>query len=459
MNERLPDDIEDRILQMLDGTLRPEEVLRLDAKLRADPDARILYRQLATLHSALEEQGTSKTQIPRIPLIPVERLLAEQNLRMVRYSLLAAAAVLLLSALVLWMKMAPRAPETLAEFRVGPDTTFTLTHASAGETPKGLVLGEGSRLQLAHGTLEVKLDSGVRCVVEGPADLKLVSGNRVHLPTGTAWFEVPPPAVGFTVETSQLTAVDLGTEFGVLARANAGDQLHVIKGSVSVKAAGSEGEPLVLKEGEARESVAGSGLREIDIHPGKFITALPEGITFFDADVRPGIGNTVLDGAGSFGATSSEKTSIDGRWSVRTRAGVSGGSILETISEEQAEPRLRTRFGLPKPGRYAIYGYFWNNKEGEGLWNAAFQLGSDGTMKTYSRRNAANLVADPAQFTGPVPTDDGTGEVLFQAELGVWDTSTDGSVVTVYIGNPEVSLTYDQRTWYDGVGFKRLPDE
>lgn len=127
--------------------------------------------------------------------------------------------------------------------------------------------------------------------------------------------------------------------------------------------------------------------------------------------------------------------------------------------DEDAEPRLRTTFRLPEEGRYAIYGYFWNNENGAGSWDAAFQLGTRGRMKTFSRLNAVNLAVASEEFTTEVPTADGNGQVLLQAPLGVWNTSRDGSQVTVFIDDGDSGLPGpDLRTWYDGVGFRRLSD-
>lgn len=52
-------------------------------------------------------------------------------------------------------------------------------------------------------------------VVEAPCDLRLLAKDRVALGEGAAWFEVSAEAVGFSVETQQLTVIDLGTAFGI----------------------------------------------------------------------------------------------------------------------------------------------------------------------------------------------------------------------------------------------------
>ncbi len=76
----------------------------------------------------------------------------------------------------------------------------------------------------------------MKALVEGPAEFILKSKDRVDLKYGTAWFQVPEGAQGFTVSTQNMEVVDLGTEFGVLIREEEGhrDQVHVIKGLVEV---------------------------------------------------------------------------------------------------------------------------------------------------------------------------------------------------------------------------------
>lgn len=365
-------------------------------------------------------------------------------------------------AWLLFLKMIPETPQALGEFRASSGAAYSVTHPDQDDSEPAGELRKGSRLQLQQGSIEVKFTSGVRCVVEGPADLTLIENNAVRLTEGSAWFDVPPPAVGFTVDTPLLMAVDLGTQFGILAENDRAHQIHVIEGAVSVKSARDKSEDsLVLQTGHAREITRGGEFRTIPFHAGKFATSLPTGISFIPADVDPVTGNTIVDGTDGFGATTEEITNrFDGKWSVRIRPGASGGSVIASGMGEKTTSRLLTRFGLPAPGRYRIHGYFWNNRQGHGEWDVGFQLGLEGEMRTFSRENALNLAIHPQNFNRPVPTEDGTGQVLFQADLGIWDTSIDGNLVSLYIDDPVVSAnTADERTWYDGVGFQRLADE
>ncbi len=125
-----------------------------------------------------------------------------------------------------------------------------------------------------------------------------------------------------------------------------------------------------------------------------------------------------------------------------------------TNSEENTTPRLKTTFTLPGPGLYTIYGYFWNNMNGAGVWDAEFQLGSVRPRTTWSKANGTNLSATSGHFTDPaVRVDDGSGQILCEAPLGTWNTAREGLTVTIYIDDPETGLS-DDRTWYDGIGYR-----
>ncbi len=184
-------------------------------------------------------------------------------------------------------------------------------------------------------------------------------------------------------------------------------------------------------------------------------------ITYIDADNTPATGNTVLDGEGSFGPDSSTTAVADGLWSVRTRPNVNGGGILHTNATENASPRLATTFTLPGPGLYTIYGYFWNNLSGAGVWDASFRLGSVRPNVIHTKANATNLSTTSGHFTSPtIAVDDGAGQVLSQAVLGTWNTATEGLTVTLYIDDPETGGEVgntDERTWFDGVGYLVSP--
>lgn len=276
MSQEHPDDLQFRILALLDGTLDQEEVTRLDAELRESREARQLYQQLATLHSSLEDQGLSQSDLDCAPVIPIDLLVSRQRRRIVKISLLAAAAVMLISAVVFWMTQVPHSPATLADFEAAPDSVITLTHTGDGVSPRGNVLAEGSSVVIEHGVVELDLPHEVLAVIEAPAAITLVDARTLQLDHGRAFFQVSSEeGNGFTVITPQQQIVDLGTAFGVDSRLDRDEvELHVFEGRVRVDDLdGGAGEVI-----RAKRSVLLSGTQikqDLDGPPAAFRRKLP----------------------------------------------------------------------------------------------------------------------------------------------------------------------------------------
>ncbi len=271
-----PSDLESKILQMLDGELPAGEVAALEVELLANAGSRGSYQELVRLHSTLEVRHESRATIAHTKIVPIERIMARQRQRIVKVALGATAAIVLVSVIVLSLLKVPDAP--IASFRTSPGSLFTITHevADGEEAPVGQELAVGSRLRLQRGTLEGVFKSGVRVVVEAPCDLRVLAGDRVALDEGVAWFEVPAKAIGFSVETPQLTVIDLGTAFGIYAIAGEGHEVHVTRGAVEVTSHVEVGEAQTLQEGEARRVDALGELHEITFNVDGFTVALSE---------------------------------------------------------------------------------------------------------------------------------------------------------------------------------------
>jgi hypothetical protein len=236
MNQNLPDDLQYRILALLDGTLDEEEAAHLDEELRGSEEARALFLQLATLHSALEDEGASKSGMQNVPVVPVELFLARERRRLIRNSLMAAAAVLLISGLVLWMQMVSDTTPPLADLRAAPNSIFRLSHTGNVDKPVGNALTTGSRVVLEHGVVELELPHNVSAIIEAPADITLVDERTLQLDHGRGFFRVPTEqGRGFTVVTQHQRIVDLGTAFGVDTLSHHDKvELHVFEGRVRV---------------------------------------------------------------------------------------------------------------------------------------------------------------------------------------------------------------------------------
>jgi hypothetical protein len=288
-----PSELECRILSLLDGQLPPEQVEELEAHLRADKMALQTYFKLVQLHSALDYKFS---QAPPKHVL-VDKILAAQKRRIARGSLLAAAALLVLSGFAMWMILAPVRAVELGSIQTSSGAAFSLTYEGDGEAPEAGVFGEGSRLRLTEGSMEGVFKSGVRFVAIAPLDMLVVSKNTTKLEQGRVWFKVPAAAVGFTVLTAKLNVVDLGTDFGVVSSSDLGQEVHVFKGSVEVTAGDDEARKQTLLAGSARKLGKAGELVEITADPSLFQTALVESRDIsvvnhsFEVDVVPRDGN------------------------------------------------------------------------------------------------------------------------------------------------------------------------
>jgi hypothetical protein len=272
----IPPDLHAQIQRMLDGELSDGELLAMEAELMENEESRKLYQQLASLHSDLELLHAGQSTLGKSNVVPIKLVESKQRKRVFKIALYAAAAVIMISMMLLHLTKVPEPP--IASFRTTPTADFSLTHdlAEGGDAPEGQVLVVGSKLNLRKGILESKFASGVRVVIEAPCILRVLANDRVAVDQGVAWFEVPEKAVGFTVETKELTVVDLGTAFGVNSAPSKGrDEVHVTQGAVEVTSRVDMGKSETLKEGEARRVNDHGELEEIKIDTHLFTSTFP----------------------------------------------------------------------------------------------------------------------------------------------------------------------------------------
>jgi hypothetical protein len=98
-------------------------------------------------------------------------------------------------------------------------------------------LRAGQDLQLTAGMAEIRFASGATLVLEGPSTFVVESDNAGQLTEGKLAATVPPRASGFIIHTENIIITDLGTEFGVVVKADTRDsstEVHVFQGKVGV---------------------------------------------------------------------------------------------------------------------------------------------------------------------------------------------------------------------------------
>ena len=105
---------------------------------------------------------------------------------------------------------------------------------SARPVMAGATLKPGP-LRLINGSIQLNFKNGAQVVFESPAEIELVSHDRLFCRTGRFWVHAPPSARGFELATATFAVEDMGTEFGLSAPPDGLPEVHVFTGHVAVE--------------------------------------------------------------------------------------------------------------------------------------------------------------------------------------------------------------------------------
>lgn len=275
-----PIQLETRIQELLEGVLSDKYWPELQEILNTSDEARRLYCQHAQIRGLLiqRSKGIKSLNSPA-PVIPLNELIQSDRKKSRRFAFVAAAAVILITLFTMRIFFVEKTDPN-HQFALTSGSIYVLSHDNENDTPKGLVLKKGSRLQLSQGTVELTLNSGVRSVIQAPADVTLHQDDTLFVNQGIAWFHVPTEAVGFKVKTPDLDIVDLGTEFGVFSRPHDHDEVHVFQGQVKVTAKRIRQESSILKAGESVRVDPIGQLKPVPARDSAFLTSLPDSLPY-----------------------------------------------------------------------------------------------------------------------------------------------------------------------------------
>ena len=258
-----------------DSVARDQYILRLElhSRLASEPDLFVSTKQQAS-EASLTGRGIT---LPRnVPYIDSPRRGRKRKLSWV----VAFAACVALLAAGWWGSRLSQPSErkgTTSKAVAMLNRAVDVQWDQRGDPPRLGAPLEPGWLRLKSGLAQIVFYSGVRMVIEGPTDLKLISPNEVACQSGRLIEEVPPQAIGFRVSTPQMNVTDLGTSFGLEVKERR-TELHVFKGSVEFQPATSTAKQN-LKEGAG--SVAESS------GPARLISANPKAFaSLFDLQLR-----------------------------------------------------------------------------------------------------------------------------------------------------------------------------
>lgn len=239
-----PDSMEYHLLELLHATrdARDESArTRLNDLLRGDPQARACMARLLVDEQALINRLRQDDMVATLrPVVRTLQPQARRSLRQVSKSpttwpALAAAAALVLGAFLVWFVLRPSeenkisAALPVAVLKAASDAMWSDATPALGTS-----LAPG-RLSLKSGMVSLEFTSGARILLEGPAEVELVSGMEILCHRGNLRADVPPPALGFTIITPSTRVVDLGTSFGLSVRTDGSALVKVMQGSIELR--------------------------------------------------------------------------------------------------------------------------------------------------------------------------------------------------------------------------------
>lgn len=216
------------IQRYLEGTLNDSEAAELHALLQNDPQLGEKLLQHFEMDAML--RATKPLAVPGRVLQPA--LVPKRRFTFTTVSAVAAmAACLALAGAWVVLSRPKSATENFTASVAVLTRGVNLEWETAAITP-GTPLLPGW-LKLKSGIAQIEFYQGARVVIEGPAELRLVSSGEAVCTHGKLSAHVPPQAKGFRIQTPKGTLVDLGTEFG-LDVADGGAEVHVFKGEVEL---------------------------------------------------------------------------------------------------------------------------------------------------------------------------------------------------------------------------------
>jgi ferric-dicitrate binding protein FerR (iron transport regulator) len=269
LSRELTIEISDLAMRASDDRLSAAQRQRLNDLLESSDDARraLLYCGMMEAELAVHasEEAAQDRALEAIAsnaaaggYTPSKRKSSRQSeMRFSRWFLRGAIVCLILCVAMLAfqhrpvarnLNLAKRVPQPVGSLKSAPEAKFAGKKMRSGDA-----FTEGDVVVLESGEANVSMASGAEFVLKGPAELKFDTANHVQLRRGLLTAHVAAWGSGFTVDTSAMRVVDLGTKFAISASTD-DVETHVLQGQVRVQpliSTVSGRRSVLLRKGEA----------------------------------------------------------------------------------------------------------------------------------------------------------------------------------------------------------------
>ena len=212
--------------RLIENRLTPEQAKQLEMRLRSEPMARRYYVEYLQVHaglslqdrlltgsSSLDELAHAVSNLESTAPLPPRRVPLWRRATPLK---LVASLILILAGFLLGAicdNVRPRQP-------VYCDPVCRQRTAVGKLVNNQPIEGAGvssGKLELDEGLAIIRFHSGALLTLEGPASIILLDKMHCFIEYGKLTADIPPEAIGFSVENQYGTVVDFGTKFGINA--------------------------------------------------------------------------------------------------------------------------------------------------------------------------------------------------------------------------------------------------
>ncbi len=243
-----PPPLETLIHAQLDGEITPDQHAMLEAQLRENWQARRLYLELTDLHARLLQQPALHTGRLQAPAPHAAAALPPVQRGRTLWLLPTAAAAAAVIALAFILR-----PHEAGHPEATSNGVAMLSQTLDAQFDPASVLRSGDTitprtLKLARGLAQIEFFSGATALIEGAAEVEIISAWEARCVNGRVRVHVPPAAKGFLLHAPGMKLEDLGTEFALNVTPDGRSAVHVAEGEVIAHQEGSP-RPLDLTAG------------------------------------------------------------------------------------------------------------------------------------------------------------------------------------------------------------------
>jgi hypothetical protein len=401
----------------------------------------------------------------------------------------SVAAIFILMVLVALLLPAPE-PVPVATFSASHEAHFAGEEIAVGEE-----LLAGPR-ELERGVVQITFATGAEVLIQGPATFELLTENSVRLVQGKLSATVPPETVGFTVRTSQVDIVDLGTEFGVFVAHNGTVLVKVFKGSVETRDIDSDKRTLITANGarrfeldtdevavepfdDADESHAGSFVRDISKHkkslakaPTKTSTTSSLAGALLRVDFQNS-GNQKIPAATQSGFKAFDNSHVTGNGTASATYATAVGNVTVALAGMDAQlnglfnrdPGITNTASMTLASLYNDFAFI-NGSSGQSLTltlsGPGIEANTDYTMTFYSYDDLESQGSHSVTFAGVGDTSGSAGPLQYRggatptrnSQYAVTGTFTSDDAGTLTIRMTDQFLTVPEATGIRLNGFE-----